>query len=108
MSKFLIEASYTMEGLRGLQKDKASGRVAAVTQAAQSLGGSLESMHFALGADDVIAILDLPSAGAAAALSTAISASGLAHTRTTALLTSAEMDEALGRHPDYHGPGQQT
>jgi hypothetical protein len=26
MPKYLIEASYTAEGLRGLQKDKASGR----------------------------------------------------------------------------------
>ena len=26
MPKFLIEAAYTAEGLRGLQKDKASGR----------------------------------------------------------------------------------
>jgi uncharacterized protein with GYD domain len=108
LSKFLIEASYTTEGLQGLQRDKASSRVAAVAQAAQSLGGSLESMHFALGADDVIVIVDLPSASAVASLSTAISASGLARTRTTALLTATEMDEALGRHPDYRGPGQQT
>lgn len=108
MSKFLIEASYTMEGLQGLQRDKASGRLAAVTRAAQSVGGELESMHFALGADDVIVIVDLPSASAAAALSTAISASGLVRTRTTALLTVAEMDEALDRHPDYRGPGQQA
>jgi uncharacterized protein with GYD domain len=108
MPKFLVEAANTIEGLQGLQKDKASGRAAAVTRAAQSLGGSLESMHFALGADDVIAIVDLPGASAAAALSTAISASGLARTRTTALLPIAEMEEALGRRPDYRGPGQQS
>ena len=32
MPKYLIEASYTAEGLRGLQKDKASGRKQAVTK----------------------------------------------------------------------------
>jgi uncharacterized protein with GYD domain len=106
MPKFLIEASYTAEGLKGLQKDKASGRLAAVTAAVQALGGALESMHFALGADDVVIISDLPDAGAAAALSSAVSATGLARTRTTALLTVAEMDQALGRRSAYVGPGR--
>ena len=106
MPKFLIEASYTTEGLKGLKKDKASGRQAAVAEAAKSLGGNLESMHFALGADDVIVVLDLPDASTAAAFSTAVSASGLVRTRTTALLTVAEMDQALAKSPGYRGPGQ--
>ena len=105
MSKFLIQASYTPEGLRGLQKDRASGRLTAVTEAAQSLGGALESMYFTLGDDDVIVVLDLPDAAAAAALSAAISATGLVRTRTTALLTVAEMDQALARRSAYRAPG---
>jgi uncharacterized protein with GYD domain len=63
-------------------------------------------MHFALGKDDVVVVIDLPDAAAAAAVSTAASASGLVRTRTTALLTVAEMDQALSRAPDYRGPGQ--
>jgi uncharacterized protein with GYD domain len=106
MPKFLIEASYTVEGLKGLQRDKASARQSAVIQAAQSVGGTLDSMHFALGADDVIVILDLPNTGAAVALSAAISASGLVQARTTALLTVGEMDEALASTPTYRGPGR--
>jgi len=106
MPKFLIEASYTPEGLKGLQKDKASGRLQAVTQAVQSLEGAVESMHFAFGSDDVIVIVDMPNARAAAALSATISATGLARLRTTPLLTVAEMDEALGASPNYRGPGQ--
>ncbi len=106
MSKYLIEASYTAEGLKGLQKDKASGRLEALTKAVQSLNGKVDSMHFALGDDDVIAILDVPDAGAAAALSAAVSLTGLVRMRTTALLTVAEMDEALARNAAYRGPGQ--
>jgi uncharacterized protein with GYD domain len=106
MPKFLVVASYTAEGLKGLKRDKASGRQAVVAQAAQSLGGTLESMHFALGADDVVAMLDLPDGVAAAAFSTAVSATGLARARTTALLTVAEMDQALEKGPSYRGPGQ--
>jgi uncharacterized protein with GYD domain len=106
MPKFLIEASYTAEGLKGLQKDKASGRLAAVTAAVQAQGGAVESMHFALGADDVVIVCELPDAVAAAALSAAVSATGLVHSRTTALLTVAEMDRALSGPPAYVGPGR--
>lgn len=106
MPKFLIEASYTADGLKGLQKDRASGRQAAVAQAVQSLGGALEAMHFTLGVHDVVAVVDLPDAAAAAAFSTAASATGLVRTRTTALVTVAEMDEALSRRPAYRAPGQ--
>jgi uncharacterized protein with GYD domain len=106
MPKFLIEASYTAEGLKGLQKDKGSGRHAALSEAAKSLGGNLDLMHFALGSDDVIAVVDLPDVAAAAALAAAASASGLVRTRTSALLTVAEMDEALSRRMAYRAPGQ--
>lgn len=105
MSKFLIEACYTAEGLKGLQKDKASGRLEALTKAVQSLDGKVDSMHFALGDDDVIAILDFKDTGAAAALSAAVSITGLVRMRTRALLTVAEMDQALSRNPAYRGPG---
>jgi uncharacterized protein with GYD domain len=106
MTKFLIEASYTADGLKGLHKDKASGRLEALTRAAQSLNGRVESMHFALGDNDVVAILDLPNIEALAALSAAVSITGLVRVRTTALLTVAEMDQALARSTAYRGPGQ--
>lgn len=106
MPKFLIEATYTAEGLKGLLKDKASGRFAALTQAVQSLGGGVDAMHFALGQDDVVAILDLPDITAAAGLGAAISSSGLVRSRTMALLTVEEMDQALAKRPAYRAPGQ--
>jgi uncharacterized protein with GYD domain len=106
MPKFLVEASYTVEGLKGLQKDKGSGRQAAVVQAVQSMGGALDSMHFSLGDRDVIIVVDLPDTVAAAALGAAVAASGLLTTRATALLTVAEMDQALARTPAFRGPGQ--
>ena len=43
MPKFLIEAAYTAEGLRGLQKDKASGRRDAVVKAVEGLEGKVEA-----------------------------------------------------------------
>jgi uncharacterized protein with GYD domain len=105
MPKYLIEASYTAEGLRGLQKDKASGRKQAVTKVVESLEGKVEAMYFALGAYDVVIIADLPDTVSAAALSLSVSATGLVRTKSTALLTVEETDRALTKKISYRGPG---
>ena len=60
MAKYLITASYSAVGLKGLQKDKASGRQDAVRQACESMGGRLEAFYLAFGEDDVVTIVDLP------------------------------------------------
>ena len=105
MPKFLVEANYTAEGVKGLIKDKASGRKAALTQAVKKLGGKLDAMYFCLGENDVIVIADVPDHVTAAALSMAASASGLVRTKTTALLTVDEADEALSKTVSYRAPG---
>jgi uncharacterized protein with GYD domain len=101
MPKYLVEASYSADGLKGLQKDKAAGRKAAVAKAVESLGGKLEGFYYALGDRDVIAIVDLPNAVSATALALTASATGLVRTRTTALLTVEETDQALGKKVDF-------
>jgi uncharacterized protein with GYD domain len=106
MAKFLVEATYTAEGLRGLQKDKAAGRTAALKNALKSVDGQLEALYWCLGERDVIAIADLPDISAAAALAAAASSSGLVRTKTTQLLTAAEVDAALQKSPDYRPPGR--
>ena len=105
MPKFLVEANYTAEGIKGLVKDKASGRKAALTQAVKKLGGKLDAMYFCLGENDVIVIADVPDHITAAALGLAASASGLVRTKTTALLTVGEADEALSKTVSYRAPG---
>ena len=105
MPKFLIEASYTAEGLRGLQKDKASGRREAVTAATRALGGKVEGLYYALGKDDVIAIVDMPDTASVAALCIAVSASGMVRTTTTALMTVEEADQAIAKTVKYRPPG---
>ncbi len=106
MAKFLVQASYTAEGLKGLMKDKASGRAAAVKKAIQSLGGKLEAFYWALGDDDAVLIVDLPDAESAAALGIATSATGLVRVSTTRLLTADEVDTALGKVVNYRAPGK--
>ena len=106
MPKYLIQASYTSEGLKGLQKDKASGRRAAVMSACEGMGGKLDAAYYCLGEHDAMVIVDLPNTQAATALSVAISASGLVHTKTTALLTIEETDQALGKSITFRPPGR--
>lgn len=106
MPKYLVQAAYTSEGLKGLQKDKASGRKAAIASAVESLGGKLETMYYCFGDYDVVVILDLPDNVAASALLLAVSSSGLVRPRTTPLLTVEETDKALARSTSYRGPGR--
>jgi uncharacterized protein with GYD domain len=106
MPKFLVEATYTADGLKGLVKDKASGRKAAIATAVKKLGGKLESIYFCLGDNDVVLIVDLPDYVSGAALSTAASAAGTSRTKTTQLLTVDEMDKALGKTVVYRAPGK--
>ena len=61
MSKYLFEASYTAEGVRGLQQAGAASRVAAISDMCEQLGGSLDSFHFAFGDVDAFVICDLPT-----------------------------------------------
>jgi len=105
MPKFLVEAAYTAEGFRGLQKDKASGRRDAVVKAVQGLAGKVEAFYFAMGKRDVVVIVELPDAVSAAALSLAVSSSGLVRTATTALLGVEEIDRALARKLSWRAPG---
>jgi uncharacterized protein with GYD domain len=106
MPKFLIQASYTAEGLKGLQKDKASGRKAAISKAIEGLEGKLDAMYYAFGDDDVIVIVDMPDNVSATALSLAASASGLVRTKTTPLITVEETDRALQKSVNYRAPGK--
>jgi uncharacterized protein with GYD domain len=105
MPKYLITASYTAEGLKGLLKDGGSSRRTAVQKAAESVGGKVETIYYTFGDHDVIAICDLPDNIAATSLSLTVGASGLVRTATTPLITPEEVDAASKKSVTYRGPG---
>jgi uncharacterized protein with GYD domain len=105
MPKYLVEANYTHEGLKGLMHDKASGRLAALQKAAEGLGGKIETAYFTFGEKDVIVIMDLPDNASAAALALVASSTGLVRTKTTPLLTIQEVDNAIAKKVQYRAPG---
>jgi uncharacterized protein with GYD domain len=104
MPKFLFEASYTVEGVKGLQDQGGSGRRDAVAKAAASVGGRLERFYFAFGDHDAFAIADLPDNQSATAFALAVGAAGGATVRTVVLLTPEEVDAAIKRSVDYRSP----
>jgi uncharacterized protein with GYD domain len=105
MPKYLIEASYTLEGIKGVQSAGGSARRDAVAAAAQSAGGSLESFYFGFGDSDAYVTVDLPDNESAASIAIAVAAAGGARTKTVALLTPEEIDSAAERSVDYRPPG---
>jgi uncharacterized protein with GYD domain len=106
MPKYLLQASYTTDGIQGLVGDSASGRRADVQAAVKAVGGKVEAFYFAFGADDVIIILDLPDNVTAAAIGLTTSGSGGVRVRTTPLLSVEEVDKALEVKMRYRAPGQ--
>jgi uncharacterized protein with GYD domain len=105
MPKYLIQAYYTTDGIKGLLSDSASGRRADVQSFVAALGGKVEAFYYAFGSDDVITIVDLPDNIAAAAVGLATSGSGAVRVRTTPLLTVEEIDQALEVQMQYRPPG---
>jgi uncharacterized protein with GYD domain len=105
MAKYLIEASYTLEGVKGLQSKGGSSRRDAVRAAVEGLGGTLESFYFGFGDHDAYVIVDLPDNESAAAIALTVNAAGGATTKTITLLTPEEVDAAAQRSVDYRPPG---
>lgn len=60
MPKFMFLVSFSPEGLKGVQSAGGSSRREAISHLAESVGGTLESYHFAFGQRDAYVIIDLP------------------------------------------------
>ena len=105
MAKYLFQAKYTDQGLKGLLKDGGSKRQAVVERATQSLGGTMEAFYFAFGDADVLAIVDLPDNVSASTFSLLITSAGGAKVKTTVLITPQEVDQAAKNVINYRPPG---
>lgn len=106
MAKYLITASYTADGVKGLMKDGGSKRQQAAEAAVKSVGGRMEAFYFAFGEHDAIVLIDAPDNASVAAASMAINASGAVQTKTVVLLTPEEVDQATKKTTTYQPPGR--
>ena len=105
MPKYLVKASYTTEGAKGVQSGGGTSRRNAVAKMAEGLGGSLESFYFAFGETDAYVVLDLPDNRTAAAASIAVNTAGGAASEVVVLLTPEDVDAAADISVEYRPPG---
>src|SRR5580765_4221792 len=106
MAKYLVMASYTAEGAKGLLKDGGTKRRQAAEAAVKSTGGKLEAFYFAFGDADALIIVEAPDNASIAAATMAIGASGLVTAKTVVLLTPEEIDQAVKKGATYTPPGR--
>ena len=72
----------------------------------KGMGGTLESLYYAFGPDDVVGIVDLPNSVTGTAVSLAVNAAGAVRLRITPLITPEEVDQAAKMSIGYRPPGQ--
>ena len=107
MAHYLIQASYTTQGISGLVKNP-EDRAVALRPLVEGIGGKIESLYFAFGESDVVVIVELPDNVTMAALSMAVGASGaVTNLKTTVLMPMSEGVEAARRAGSisYRPPG---
>jgi len=105
MAKYLIQANYVGEGIKGLLKEGGSARRAAVEKLLASVGGKVDSFYYAFGDTDAYVIVDAPDDVTVAGVALTVGASGLVTVKTTVLMTPEEVDQATKKSPAYRAPG---
>jgi len=106
MAKYMIKASYSPDGIKGVMAKGGSARAEAIGKLAAGVGGTVESVYFSFGTDDLFAIVDAPSHEAMAAIAGTVGQTGaLSRYETVILLTPAQIDDAANMTIDYTPPG---
>ncbi len=106
MPKYLLKASYTAEGARGLLQEGGTKRRQAAEAALKSVGATMESFYFAFGRTDAFVIADAADHATASAASLAITASGAVDVETVVLITPEELDQIGQKNVQYRAPGR--
>ncbi len=107
MARYMIQASYTTTAVADLVRNP-QDRAAVARLLTEQLGGNLVSFDFAFGDCDVVGIAEFPDNVTMAALSMAVSASGVFSAwKTTVLIPMDEAVEAMRKAGtiSYRPPG---
>jgi uncharacterized protein with GYD domain len=101
----MFKVSYSKEGMQGVIREGAANRKTFIEKMAAEMGGSISSFDFAFGDTDAYVIAEMPDQITAAAVATAVAASGAASIETVVLLSADDVDRAIGKHAPYRAPG---
>ena len=106
MASFMVQFSYTEQGMQGLLKEGGGKRREATEKLIKSLGGKMVAYYFAFGDYDGFVIVEGVDNVEATAAALIVGASGAVKTKTTVLLTPDEVDKAVKKSGNYRAPGQ--
>ncbi len=106
MPKYLIQASYTADGAKGLLRGGGTARRKAVEELAAAVNGKIEAFYFSFGEHDIVIVADFPDNSAASAVALAVGSSGAVRTKTTVMMLPEEVDAATKLQIAYRAPGQ--
>ncbi len=107
MTRYMVLFTFKGETLKAYM-NKPTDRATVVSEAAQSVGGRLESYYWMFGQYDGFAILDLPDSAAAARLSMSVASTGaFNHLETHELFSSEDVLQLMkaSRAVEYSAPG---
>ena len=107
MPHYLLQASFTAQGFRGLVKTP-EDRSTVIGALVESIGGRIESFYNTFGDSDAVVIMEMPDNVAMTAFLMAVGASGaVTIVRTTVLIPTSEGVEAARKAAgmSYRPPG---
>jgi len=106
MTKFMVRANYTVQGMVGLGREGGTGRAEIIYSLVENAGGRVEALYFAFGDHDLYLVGEMPDVVTAAALGVAVRSAGGVDAKVDMLITPEEMDEAVQRPIAYQPPGR--
>jgi|TARA_B100000809_G_scaffold159942_1_gene157331 uncharacterized protein with GYD domain len=108
MARYLIQASYTQQGVAGLVSSP-EDRSSVLNSLVEAVGGKVVSLDYCYGEFDVVLIMEAPDDIAMASLSMPVGASGaVTNFHTTVLIPTANGFAAAQKAKEitYRAPGQ--
>ena len=107
MALYMYQASYTSEAWAEQVKNP-QNRAEHIGPVIEAAGGKLLAFYYAMGEDDIVALMELPNNISASALALAVSAGGgLKNGKTTVLMSAEDGVEAMRKASGvgYRPPG---
>jgi uncharacterized protein with GYD domain len=105
--KYLLQAVFTPDGIKNLQKQSATAFKAGVSKFVESAGGTLESWYFDYAESTAYGFVEYPSEIAAATAQASVNSAGLARVTYRPVLSADDADKALSGSGTTRPPQQQ-
>ena len=108
MPKFLMQATFSPDGVKNLIEQGGTKREEQLQGLARSLGGSLEAVYFSPQRNEGFVILDLPDGQRINLAGTlmAVNAGGFVQIKAQPVLTARELDGAVEKARSVRVPGK--